>query len=149
MKLLLPAFLTLLLFSGCSKIDSHKEHPSAETKIDTFIESKNDDDFFNCMLPIAAEFPGGTDAWLRFLKQNLVYPENAAYKNIQGTVTVQFTVCADGTLCDIEAISGPNELKESAVQVFKKSPKWTPSSLNGRTIKDYKRQPIIFRLEEE
>ncbi|MBO9203373.1 MULTISPECIES: energy transducer TonB [Niastella] len=102
-----------------------------------------------CEFPIPAEFPGGTIAWHKFLKQNLVYPEIAIDQNIQGTVIVQFKVCTDGTLCDIEVISGPNELKESAVQVFKKSPKWTPTRLNGRNIKDYKRQPITFRLENE
>jgi protein TonB len=83
------------------------------------------------------------------LKQNLVYPPIAINQNIQGTVIVQFIVCADGTVCNIEAISGPIELKESAVEVVKKSPNWIPSEINGRNIKNYRRQPIIFRLEGE
>jgi protein TonB len=148
MKQLISAILTLLIFSGCRKIASEKQTLPVETKRETVTENGNDDVFI-CELPIVAEFPGGTAAWQRFLKQNLVYPESAIDENIQGTVTVQFTVCDDGTLCDIEAISGPAELKESAIQVFKKSPKWTPTRLNGRNIKDYKKQPIIFRLEEE
>lgn len=148
MKQLISGILTLFIFSGCGKIDSQKQTLPVEIKDDTVTENR-DDSLLICMLPIPAEFPGGSDAWLQFLKQNLVYPETAIDKNIQGTVTVQFTVCADGALCDIEAISGPSELKESAVQVFKKSPKWTPTRLNGRDIKDHKRQPIIFRLEEE
>ena len=148
MKQLLLSILAWFIFSGCGKIDSQKQTLPVEIKGDTVTENGNDDEFI-CELPIPAEFPGGTVAWLKFLKRNLVYPEIAIDQNIQGTVIVQFKVCTDGTLCDIEAISGPNELKEIAVQVFRKSPKWTPTRLNGRNIKDYKRQPIIFRLEDE
>ena len=148
MKQLLPVILTLLIFSYCGKTDLEKRTPLAEIKGDPVTENGKEDEFI-CMLAIPAEFPGGANGWHQFLKQNLVYPETAIDENIQGTVTVLFTVCADGSLCDIEAISGPNELKENAVQVFKKSPKWTPTRLNGRNIKDFKRQPIVFRLEDE
>ena len=148
MKQFLLSILTWFVVSGCGKIDSEKQARPVVNKNDTATQNANDDEFI-CELPISAEFPGGTVAWLKFLKRNLVYPEIAIDQNIQGTVIVQFNVCTDGTLCDIEAISGPNELKESAVLVFKKSPKWTPTRLNGRKIKDYKRQPIIFRLENE
>lgn len=148
MKHFISAIVTLLIFSGCRKIDSKKQASPSEIKVDTVTENRSED-IFICQLPIPAEYPGGTVAWLKFLKQNLVYPKIAIDKNIQGTVIVEFKVCTDGTLCDIEAISGPAELKESAIQVFKKSPKWTPTRLNGRNIKDSKRQPIIFRLEDE
>jgi protein TonB len=138
----------LLICSACGKIYSEEHTSPVVINNDTATENAKDDEFI-CMVPIPAEFPGGIDAWHQFLKQNLIYPETAIDQNIQGTVTVEFIVCADGSLCDIEAISGPNELKESAVQVFKKSPKWNPTRLNGRNVKDYKRQPIIFRLEDE
>ncbi|MFL5748594.1 MAG: energy transducer TonB, partial [Niastella sp.] len=50
---------------------------------------------------------------------------------------------------DVEAISGPNELRAEAVRVIKKSGKWTPAVQNGRQVKSYKKQPIVFRLESE
>ncbi|AEW01129.1 TonB family protein [Niastella koreensis GR20-10] len=137
-----------MIFSSCGKFDSEKRTSPVEIKGDTVTENENNDAFI-CEFPIPAEFPGGNVAWLKFLKRNLVYPEIAIDQNIQGTVIVQFKVCTDGTLCDIEAISGPNELKESAVKVIKKSPKWTPTSLNGCNVIDYKRQPIIFHMEYE
>ena len=146
MKQLLAAILTLSIFSGCTKIDSEKQ--ASPVVNDTAIEDVKEDGFI-CMLPMEPEFPGGIGAWYQFLKQNLVYPATAVEQGIQGTVTVEFTVCTDGTLCDIEAISGPNELKESAVQVIKKSPRWIPTHINGHNIKEYKKQPIVFRLEEE
>jgi periplasmic protein TonB len=144
----LLCILALLMLISCRKIDSDKQIPPVEIKTDTVAENGNTNEF-GCMVPISAEFPGGTKAWLQFLKRNIVYPAIAIDKNIQGTVIVQFIVCTDGTVCNIEAISGPNELKESAVLVFKKSPNWIPTHINRRNIKDYKRQPIVFRLQDE
>ena len=148
MRQSLFGILALLMFIGCRKIDSDKQTPPVEIKTEAVAENGNADEFI-CMVPFAAEFPGGIEGWLQFLKQNLIYPAIAIDQNIQGTVIVQFIVCADGTVCNIEAISGPNELKESAVAVIKKSPNWIPTHINGRNIKDYKRQPIVFRLEDE
>ena len=148
MRQSLPGILALVMFIGCRKIDSDNQTPPVEIKTDTVAENGNADKF-GCMLPISAEFPGGTKAWIQFLKQKLVYPSIAIDKNIEGTVIVQFIVYADGTVCNIDAISGPNELKESAVEVIKKSPNWIPTQINGRNVKGYKRQPIVFRLEDE
>jgi protein TonB len=96
---------------------------------------------------IESEFPGGAAAWTRFLIKNLHYPEEAQNNEIQGDVIVQFIVDKEGNVSEVEAISGPNELREEAVRVIKKSGKWTPAVQNGRQVKSYKKQPIKFRLE--
>jgi protein TonB len=46
-------------------------------------------------------------------------------------------------------VSGPGELRKSAVDVFERSPNWIPGIDNGRAVKEYKKQPIVFRLTEE
>lgn len=38
------------------------------------------------------EFPGGMKELLKFLQDNLKYPENAMKNNVQGRVIVQFVV---------------------------------------------------------
>ena len=93
-----------------------------------------------------SEYPGGMAAWARYLNKNLHYP---AVEDIQGTVVVQFIVDQDGFVSNVEAISGPEELRAEAVRVIKKSGKWTPAIQNGRQVKSYKKQPIVFRLETE
>lgn len=98
---------------------------------------------------IESEYPGGTSAWQRYLNKSLRYPQDAIDNEIQGTVVVQFIVDKEGMVSDVEAISGPNELREEAVRVIKKSGKWTPAVQNGRQVKSYKKQPITFRLETE
>jgi periplasmic protein TonB len=98
---------------------------------------------------IESEYPGGAAAWQRYLNRNLHYPQEAIDNEVQGAVVVQFIVDKEGNVSDVEAISGPQELRAEAVRVIKKSGKWTPAVQNGRQVKSYKKQPIVFRLETE
>jgi protein TonB len=98
---------------------------------------------------IESEYPGGASAWQRYLNKNLRYPQDAIDNEIQGTIVVQFIVDKAGSVSDVEAISGPKELRDEAVRVIKKSGTWTPAVQNGRQVKSYKKQPIVFRLETE
>lgn len=98
---------------------------------------------------IESSYPGGTAAWQRYLNKSLKYPQEAIDNEIQGAVIVQFIVDKEGNVSEVEAISGPNELRDEAVRVIKKSGKWTPAVQNGRQVKSYKKQPIVFRLETE
>jgi protein TonB len=98
---------------------------------------------------IESDYPGGAAAWQRYLNRNLRYPQEAIDNEIQGTIVVQFIVDKEGVVSDVEAISGPKELRDEAVRVIKKSGKWTPAVQNGRQVKSYKKQPIVFRLETQ
>jgi protein TonB len=98
---------------------------------------------------IESDFPGGMSAWMRYLNRNLRYPQDAIDNEIQGTVVVQFIVDKEGNVSDVEAVSGAPELRDEAVRVIKKSGKWTPAIQNGRQVKSYKKQPIVFKLETE
>ena len=98
---------------------------------------------------IESDYPGGGSAWARYLNKNLRYPQEAAENEIQGMIVVQFIVNREGVVSDVEAISGPAELREEAVRVIKKSGKWTPAVQNGQQVKSYKKQPITFKLLNE
>lgn len=98
---------------------------------------------------IESEYPGGAAAWARYLSKNLVYPDEAVNAEIQGQVIVRFIVDKEGNVSDVEAVSGPNELRDAAVRVIKKSGAWTPAVQNGRKVKSYKSQPINYRLETQ
>ncbi len=95
-----------------------------------------------------AEFPGGSEAWARFLNKTLRYPEQAMSIDIQGTVTVQFVVDVDGSVSSVTVVSGPVEggLREEAVRVIRKSGKWVPALQNGRYVKAYRLQPVVFKV---
>ena len=146
--LIAPFLITLLTSISASSLA--QSAPGKDTAIvlsdSTVRTGKNDDRTF-IKIEIESEFPGGATAWLQFLQQNLRYPKKATRKNIQGTVMMQFIVGKDGSISNISAISGDPILEAAAVEVMLKSPNWTPAYQNGRAVKSYKRQPIVFRLE--
>ncbi|MBS1947147.1 MAG: TonB family protein [Bacteroidetes bacterium] len=100
---------------------------------------------------IESQYPGGADAWARYLNKTLQYPEDAVNNEVQGTVVVQFIVDKEGNVSDVQAVSGPTDggLRDEAVRVIKKSGRWTPAVQNGRQVKSYKKQPIVFKLASE
>lgn len=98
---------------------------------------------------VESSFPGGDPAWNKFLAHNLVYPDKAIRKKVDGTVVVQFIVDKDGSIYDIKAISGPKLLQDAAMDVIRNSPKWKPAIVKGVKLKSYKKQPITFKLLED
>jgi protein TonB len=114
---------------------------------------KDDEDYDKTFtkVEIESDFPGGAGAWLRYLNKNLRFPDDAVNNEISGTVVVMFIVDKEGNVSDVNAISGPEQggLREEAVRVIKKSGKWTPAIQNGRQVKSYKKQPIVFKLESQ
>jgi protein TonB len=147
MKKLIPALVLLFCISnGFAQTDSTKKQTITTAKSDTSKKASNADGAF-LKVEVESEFPGGLAGWGEFLQQNLTYPRKAVRKDIQGTVVLQFIVCTDGTVCDIEAVSGPEELREAAVAALKKTPKWIPAIQDGRNVKSYKKQPIVYLLD--
>jgi protein TonB len=110
---------------------------------------KEDYDKTFTKVEIESEYAGGPAAWARYLNKNLHYPDEAVNNEIQGDVIVQFIVDKEGNVSEVEAVSGPNELRDEAVRVIKKSGKWSPAIQNGRQVKSYKKQPVKFRLEAQ
>jgi Gram-negative bacterial TonB protein C-terminal len=93
-----------------------------------------------------ASYKGGPKAWERFLRQKCNTPQEALEKGIRGTVIVQFMVDEQGIVSDVQAISGPEELKGEGVRVIKKSGQWEPALQNGRHVRSYKKQPLVFTV---
>lgn len=145
----IPAFLLLFLFTSLI-LDTAKGQTPAPVKTDNVEIAEEEQDIY-CFFPeiIDAKFPGGTQAWQSFIRKNLYYPRAAWSTNIQGTVVVAFVVEPDGRVAEIKAVSGPMVLRQAAMDVIKKSPKWIAAVQSGRKVKSYKKQPIIFRLAEE
>jgi protein TonB len=111
------------------------------------VKNGNDDSVF-MSVQIESSYPGGMAAWARYLGTNISYPEKATDLGIQGKVVVSFIVDQQGNTSEVQAIQGPEELRDEAVRVIKKSGQWTPAIQNGRKVKSYKLQPIVFRTSE-
>ena len=66
---------------------------------------------------------------------------------MQGRVTLQFTVEADGRVTNVKVLRGVDEsLDKEAVRVVSSSPKWTPGRQRDRAVKVTYTFPVIFQL---
>ena len=131
------AILTWSVLSGNAQ-SSTQEDSAKKTTLRTFDK-----------VEIESEFPGGTKAWYEFLSSKLVYPKKAYRKRIEGQVVAKFIVEKDGSLSNLEIVSGPPELWQAVMDVLLQSPKWTPAFQNGKVVRSYKSQPINFKLEKQ
>lgn len=97
-----------------------------------------------------AEFPGGTAALMKWLNQNIRYPEQAAANDIQGRVIVKFVVEKDGSIGHAEILKGVDkDLDREALRVVKKMPKWQPGKNNGVAVRSYFNLPVSFKLQNQ
>ena len=94
-----------------------------------------------------ATYPGGESAMYHYLAQNVKYPEEAAKNDIQGRVTVRFTVKADGSLTDFAVVKGVDPaLDKEAVRVISGMPRWNPATVGGKAVESTYTIPVSFKL---
>lgn len=97
-----------------------------------------------------AEFPGGTAAMMKWLNNNVRYPESARQNDIQGRVIVKFVVEKDGSIGKAEILKGVDrDLDREALRVVKKMPKWQPGKNNGVAVRSYFNLPVVFKLQNQ
>ena len=93
------------------------------------------------------EFPGGMPELMKFLQENVKYPEEAMKNGIQGRVLIQFIVEKDGSISEAKVIKKVNELLDAeALRVIGEMPKWTPGKQKGEAVRVKFTLPVTFRL---
>jgi TonB family protein len=96
---------------------------------------------------IMPSFPGGDEARLQFLWNNIIYPQSAMERGIQGTVYVTFVIDKDGSIDDVKVIKGiGGGCDEEAIRVVKLLPKWRPGYQSGKPVRVLFNMPIRFTL---
>ncbi len=102
------------------------------------------------ILDKAPAFPGGEEARVKFLLENMIYPQLAREKGYEGIVYVTFIVERDGRITEVNVLRGVHpSLDEEAIRVIKMMPNWIPGSHNGEPIRVQYNMPINFRLEKK
>lgn len=90
---------------------------------------------------------GDANEFSKWVNSRLVYPEIAKENGVQGRVTLQFTVNADGTVSNVKVLRGVDtSLDKEAVRVVSSSPKWKPGKQRDRAVKVTYTFPVIFQL---
>lgn len=115
----------------------------------------------------SAQFPGGMQAFYRFVSRNLVRSETD--ESYDGVVVVSFSIGKDGQVIadsvrtltpeetmkfappgrfDVKKMSNlPAWCASEAVRVIRKSPPWIPGELDGQPVIQKMIVPISFKSE--
>lgn len=93
------------------------------------------------------EFPGGIEALMKYLQQNIKYPQLARENNITGKVYVTFVVERDGSVTGVRVLRDiGGGCGQEAVRVVKSMPKWTPGKQRGKAVRVQYNLPVNFSL---
>ena len=118
-KLMTIAFLLIAVISfGQSKNDMQEVKSTIGSGVDK-----------------CAMYPGGIDGVNAYVHKNLYYPIAALKSGVEGAVTVQFTVGADGSVSNVKVVKGlETNLDAEAIKVVSKMKGWTPAMKGGKAV---------------
>ena len=93
---------------------------------------------------------GGRRQFKRYLEENMRYPEQALKNNVEGKVTIQFTVGSTGQVSDFRVIRGIGYgCDEEVIRLIKQGPKWSPTKRNEESVTDRVRVRMRFTLPKK
>ena len=96
---------------------------------------------------VEAGFPGGPAAMMKWINDNVKYPQTSIEMNEQGRVFLSFVVEKDGSITNVKVERGISiDLDREAKRVVRKMPKWIPGESAGRAVRARCRLPINFQL---
>lgn len=102
------------------------------------------------MAEIEPAFEGGKRAMTQYLNDNIVFPQEAQDKGLEGTVFVDFIVAADGSVREVvvndETYEDVDEsFRAEAVRVVSAMPKWVSGKQHGKAVDVKFSLPITFQ----
>lgn len=97
-------------------------------------------------------FPGGEEAWKKFLVKNIrviVPVDNGAPAGTYKAI-VEFKVSQDGALSDFKPVTNLGYGMEQEIErLLKEGPKWIPGVADGKKVDSWIQQPVTFVVSEE
>lgn len=102
------------------------------------------------VVEVMPQYPGGTEAMMKYLAANIKYPKKAIDTNTQGRVVVSFIVEADGSISNVHTLRSISpELDAEALRVVKAMPKWKPGRQKGKAVRVKYALPVQFKMTED
>ncbi len=124
---------------GEVRTDQFKEFPMRETDQHRFIYLMPEE---------MCGYKGGDEARIKFLQQNIRYPEEAKVTGQQGKVFTTFIVNENGTISGLKILKGVSRsLDNEALRVIGMMPPWIPGKVKGKPVKCQFVLPIKFALQ--
>lgn len=99
---------------------------------------------------IPAQFPGGRQAMMQWLANNINYPQTAVDKGIQGKVYLRFVVDRRGNVGNVTVVRGVRDCAEcdkEAARAVRAMPRWIPGKKDNKPVNSTFNLPITFKLQ--
>ena len=143
--------MTILLFGGVfllnQNIVAQNESDNATYKNVSNAKESNEG------VDQEAEYPGGLDAFIKYISENTKYPKSEKENGISGTVYLEFTISSNGDIESINVLRGIKDgeaLDQEAVRVLKSVPKkWKPAMKDGKAVAVKMTMPLRFELPKK
>ena len=144
--------VALLTMVGCKpateKAVDQEEIPFEYSGEDKSAPMDADTDQVFQVVEVNPEFPGGMEALIKYLSENIKYPEQAKKDKTQGKVYISFVVEKDGSVADAKVLRGiGGGCDEEALRVVNAMPKWTPGKQRNTPVRVQFNLPVVFKLQ--
>lgn len=95
-----------------------------------------------------ASFPGGVEAWGKYLRKELnKHVDALGQSRTEGVCVVQFAIESDGSISNVRALNKQGtRIARYAVEAVSNSPKWIPAVVGGKPKRTVKLQPFSLYL---
>ena len=154
--LTLPVFaLLILLNTQCDNTKPNEEkQQTTVTETETILEQPVYDteaatlqDSLYRVTEVMPEYPGGPNEMMRYIQENIKYPQSAIDNKIEGRVFVTFVVEKDGSISNAAVLRGiDKECDAEALRVVSSMPKWNPGQQDGKNVRTQFTIPIIYKF---
>lgn len=104
------------------------------------------------VVQVPAEFPGGEEAWVKYLERNLKRDIPVEKGAVPGKYIVKLTFIVNekGEISDVTALTDPGYgTKEEAVRLMKNCIPWKPAVQNGKNVTVRQEKTITFQISAE
>ena len=135
--------LLVIVIAPASANEQDKRGKTTQTRKDTATDDKV---YEVCeQMPI---FEGGDAALLKYLRENLKYPDKTKDRGVQGRLVIGFIVEKDGSLTDVKVLRPVDiDLDAEVLRLVKGMPKWIPGRHNGQRVRVRYLLPIHICLQ--
>lgn len=143
-------FATILLLSLTALQICAQNNKTQETKYKIFEE-----------LEVFPQFPGGDQALIEFIENNLHCPKKVLRTGTYGRIVVSFIVEKDGTVCETKIVGNllknktgepcndtklKKKCEKEALRIMKMMPRWIPGTRKGVRIRMKYAIPFRFNM---
>ncbi|HEY5369397.1 MAG TPA: energy transducer TonB [Hanamia sp.] len=99
---------------------------------------------------VEASFPGGADAWSKYISDKISDKVSDFGKKDYGTCIVRFIVDKTGKISNVEAMTMKDtKLAKYVIKAIEKGPYWVPAEEDGKKVNAYRLQPVTVTQSDQ